>query len=384
MLAPDSGWTVLAMVVLAVGLLAVAARLGWRLWTLVPAAASVAVAVLAGAVWVNVSYGYYQRWPDAFADLSGAPLAGGPGAPVPVPAVAPRLTPRSAATLGHGRLVETRLSGPVTGLDRRALIWLPPQYDEPRYAATRFPVLLLLHGDPGEARGFIYGMHVDSTADALVRAGRTAPYVIVMPTVWVGWHGQQCLDAKAGPADESYLTRDVPTAVARRFRVQPPGPRWAVAGLSEGGFCAVDLALRHPTLFAGAASLDGYYTPDTSRGLRWRLFAGSRAAQDAATPINLVQRWPQPVGPALWLMAGDRDRGDMQQLRAFAAAAAPISPERVVVVRHGRHTTPSWRTALPDLLVWAGQVASGRPPPTGAITLDVDQATRPGVAATRG
>ena len=361
---------------LAVGLLVTAARLGWRFWTLLPGAAAVGVAVLAGAVWVNVAYGYYQTWPDAFADLSGAPLGGGPGAPVPVPAVAPRLA-RQPVTLGHGRLVETQLGGAFTGIYRKALVWLPPQYDEPRYARTRFPVLLLLHGDPGEARGFIYGMHVDSAADDLVRTGRAAPYVIVMPTVWVGWHGQQCLDAARGPLDESYLTKDVPTAVQEQFRVQAPGPHWAVAGLSEGGFCAVDLALRHPEELAGAASLDGYYAPDVSRGLGWRLFRGNPAAQDAATPVALVRRWSLPAAPALWLMAGDRDKGDMQQLRDFTAAAAAVSPERVVVVRRGRHTTPSWRTALPDLLVWAGQVVSGRPAPTGTLTLDVDGGSVP-------
>lgn len=381
LLQPDSGWTVIALVLLAVGLLVAAARLGWRFWTLLPGAAAVAIAVLAGAVWVNVAYGYYQTWPDAFADLSGAPLGGGPGAPVPVPAVAPRLE-RQPVTLGHGRLVETRFGGSVTGISRRALIWLPPQYDEPRYAATRFPVLVLLHGDPGEARGFIYGMHVDTAADDLVRSGRAAPYVIVMPTVWVGWHGQQCLDAARGPADESYLTKDVPAAVQQQFRVQPPGPHWALAGLSEGGFCAVDLALRHPTEFAGAASLDGYYAPDVSRGLGWRLFRGNRAAQDAATPFELVRRWSLPAAPAMWLMAGDRDQGDLQQLRDFAAAAAPVSPERVVVVRRGRHTTPSWRTALPDLLVWAGQLVTGHPAPTGALTLDLDGGSVPGPVQT--
>jgi S-formylglutathione hydrolase FrmB len=269
-------------------------------------------------------------------------------------------------------LVQTWLAGQSSGLRRKALVWLPPQYDDPAAAGTKFPVVLLLHGDPGEPRGFVYGMHVPTVADELVRAGRMRPVVIVMPTVWAGWHGQQCLDAAHGPPDETYLTKDVPRAIQRAFRVSATGPGWAIAGLSEGGFCAVDLALRHPGEFAGAASLDGYFAPDVSRGLRQRLFGRNNGAQLAATPLAVVRDWPAPHAPALWLMAGDQDRGDLGQLRAFAAAAAHVSSERTVIVHRGRHTTPSWRAALPDLLVWSGELLTKGTPPTGPLTLTVD------------
>ncbi|GAC1442243.1 MAG: alpha/beta hydrolase-fold protein [Mycobacteriales bacterium] len=381
MLAPDSGWTVALLVVVSVGMLVGVALAGMR-WRAVPAAAgAVLAAVLAGAVWVNVSYGYYQHWSDAVADLTGAlPAAGSPAAPVQLPpagsssgrAGAPSAARPGLGTVrGHGRLVQTWLGGPISGLRRRALVWLPPQYLDPAFATQKFPVMMLLHGDPGEARGFIYGMHVDAVADELVRAGRMSPVVIVMPTVWVGWHGQQCLDATRGPADETYLTRDVVGAVTAGFRVFAPGPAWAIAGLSEGGYCAVNLALRHPSLFAGAASLDGYYAPDVSRGLGRRLFGGDGAAQAAATPLSVVSTWPTPRAPAMWLMAGDQDKGDVGQLRAFASAADTVCQERIVIVHGGRHTTPAWRAALPDLLTWAGGLVGQGVASSGTLTVSL-------------
>ena len=387
MFAPDSGWTVALLVVVSVALLVGVALAGLRLRALPAAAGAVAAAVLAGAVWVNVSYGYYQRWSDAVAELTGAvPAAGSPAAPVQLPAANPTgrragdpaaSRPGQGAVRGHGQLVQTWLGGPVSGLRRLALVWLPPQYTDPAFAAQKFPVLLLLHGDPGEARGFIYGMHVDAVADALVRAGRMRPVVIVMPTVWVGWHGQQCLDAVRGPADETYLTRDVPGAITAAFRVLAPGPAWAISGLSEGGYCAVNLALRHPSLFAGAASLDGYFAPDVSRGLGRRLFDGNAAAQAAATPLSVIANWPTAQGPALWLMAGDRDQGDVRQLEAFASSAVSVCQERIVIVHGGRHTTPAWRAALPDLLTWAGALTGQGVASQGTVTLSLQGTARP-------
>lgn len=380
MLAPNSMATVVVLLVLGLAGLVTVARLGWRPLALPPALAVVASAVLAGALWVNVTYDYYQSWSDAWADISGAPLPTEPlpralpsSAPLPAaPSADPSSTTPAAphAVPGRGRLVSMTLAGNASGLSRPAVVWLPAAYDDPGQRAARFPVLLLLHGDPGEPRGFVYGMHVDRVAGSLDRTG--TPYVIVMPTVWQGWHGQQCLDGRRGPRDETYLTTDVPQSLQRQLRVTPPGRSWALAGLSEGGYCAVDLALRHPDLFAGAASLDGYYAPMTRGGLGWRLFGGDRRAQAAATPLLTVQSWPtRSRAPALWLMAGDADARDLTQARTFAGAAARVAQVRVVIVRGGNHTTPAWRTALPDLLTWARALLGGRSPQTGQITLPI-------------
>ena len=363
--------------------IAAVARLGSRPLAVLPGLLSLVSAVTAGALWVNVDYGYYQRWSDAFSDLTGHSFSTQQPAALPVagsgsPAAGghearpSRQTAAAQPSSRPGRLVTVELGGPASGLSRPAVVWLPGAYDDPAEAGRRFPVLLLLHGDPGEARGFVYGMHVDEVADELARSGKMPPTVIVMPTVWQGWHGQQCLDATTGPADETYLTQDVPAAVQAQLRVEAPGPGWVVSGLSEGGYCAADLALRHPDMFAGAAALDGYYSPITARGVGTRLFGtGPQAAarQQAATPLLLVQRWSRPTAPAFWVMSGTASAGDLKQAQTFVAAVGRISPVRQVLVTGGQHTTPAWRAALPDLLQWAGTLAAGGPAGTGSITL---------------
>ena len=363
MLAPDSWWSVVACGLLAVAGLVAVARLGTRPLAAAPAVLSVVAAALAGALAVNVSYDYYQHWSDALADVTGTLPSS------PAPALAPG--PAGASARGPGRLVSLDLG--TGGAARPAVVWLPPAYDDPADAGERFPVLLLLHGDPGTPQGYVYGMHMDQAADTLTAAGRLPATVVVMPTDSQGWPGQQCLDAVGGPDDETYLTQDVPAALQAAFRVDPPGRSWVVAGLSEGGYCAADLALRHPGMFAGAGLLDGYYAPTTSGGLGRRLFgkpsAAETAKQDAATPLLTVRDAPRG-SLAFWVMCGTADHDDVVQARAFAqAAVADGLPVRQVTVVGGTHSTPAWRTALPDLLTWATTLAAQGRAGTGPLTL---------------
>ncbi len=371
-LAPDRPATVVLLVLLAVLAVVLVAWAGARLRAVLPAALALALAVMAGAVWVNVSYGYYQS------------LGRRPRGPVGPPAGRSAARPGDRRDDGapgagarHGRLVTVDLAGPASHLSRPAVVWLPAAYDDPTRPDRRFPVVELIHGDPGEPRGFVYGMHVDQVVDELQGTGRMPPTVIVMPTASTGWHGQQCLDAVGGPADETYLTQDVPSALAQRFRVDAPGPHWVVAGLSEGGYCAADLALRHPALYAGAASLDGYYSPITAGGLGARLFgpdpARRQAAQQAATPQLLAEHWALAQAPAFWVMSGDGDAGDLRAARAFGTVIARTSTVRTVTVLGGTHTTPAWRTALPDLLTWAGGLLQTGTAQGGTATVAVQR-----------
>src|SRR2546421_187665 len=98
---------------------------------------------------------------------------------------------------------------------------------------------------------------------ARLRGGKLAgPAVLVMPDANGGDRiSLQCLNQVGGPQDLTYLAVDLPAQVARMLRVSRPGPAWAVAGYSEGGFCAANMALRYPHRYGFAGVLSGYFTP---------------------------------------------------------------------------------------------------------------------------
>jgi S-formylglutathione hydrolase FrmB len=133
----------------------------------------------------------------------------------------------------------------------RGYVYLPPGYT----AARRYPVVYLLHGMPGSPDEYVYSLHLASWADAQITAGSLQPFIAVVPSA-----SQRTSAEWAGPW-EQYLVHDVvpwvdahlPTIPARRGRV--------IAGLSAGGFGAVDIGLRHPGVFGRIVSWSGYFHP---------------------------------------------------------------------------------------------------------------------------
>jgi pimeloyl-ACP methyl ester carboxylesterase len=86
--------------------------------------------------------------------------------------------------------------------------------------------------------------------------------VLVMPDANGGRRiSLQCLNVRHGPRDATYLAQDVPAYLTRILRVQPQGPAWGIAGYSEGGFCAANLALVYRLRYGAAGVLSGSFTP---------------------------------------------------------------------------------------------------------------------------
>ena len=160
------------------------------------------------------------------------------------------------------------------------------------------------------------------------------------------------------PAD---LPSDVPAAVRANLGTLPPGPAWAVAGLSEGGSCAIMLALRHPGLFATFGDFSGLAGPrvgetnDDTADTVAQLFGGSQQAFAAHEPADLLAtgRFPHTGG---WFEVGDLDDEPLaaaQQLVPLATAAGIATC--LVVVPDGDHTFDLWSAAFRQSLPWTAQ-----------------------------
>jgi putative tributyrin esterase len=63
-----------------------------------------------------------------------------------------------------------------------------------------------------------------------------------------------------GDKYESYILQELIPDVEKRFRVRSEGTQRAVAGLSMGGYGAIKFGLKHPEMFAFAASLSGAFS----------------------------------------------------------------------------------------------------------------------------
>jgi S-formylglutathione hydrolase FrmB len=329
---------------------------------------SAALLLASAAQAVNAHYGYYPTLAEALgatpdaASLAVAEAEAAAGIVPPTGQVVPLAVPATASRFAA----------------REALVYLPPAWSaRPRPA---LPVVLLLHGTPGDPQDWTDGGAAQTTADAWAAAHRGVSPVLVMPDVNGSLTGDtECVDSSRG-AVETYLTVDVPTAVHAALGTRPPGKDWIVAGLSEGGSCALVLALRHPARFAAFGDYGGLAGPrvgetnaDTADTVA-ELFGGSAEQFAAHEPASLLaeHRYPTLAG---WFQVGAEDPEPLaaaQQLVPLARAAGIATC--LVTVPGAGHTFDVWSAAFRDSLPWmaarlglvrpeAAQTAACRPPP---------------------
>jgi hypothetical protein len=322
-----------------------------------------------GILLVNKYYGYYTTWGAAVADFSNSTPNSGPKVSVGSMLVGDHGVDHSLAfgansaylrlALQQGYTLHTDLTGKLTHITRSVYIYLPPQYFEPQYRNYKFPVIELLQGQPGEPQDWINVVGIQVSLDNLVNDGRARPAVLVMPDANGGnTISLQCLNQVGGPQDLTYLAKDVPEAISHMLRVQKPGIGWGVAGYSEGGFCAANMALRFRYRYGAAASLSGYFVPfDNQLANPARLvspFGDDAKLRVENTPIDEVRALaPGAVLPQFWLGAGKGDNQDVANATYFwqelqlHQADVPL----VLTPRSG-HTMATWHAEVPPMLTW--------------------------------
>jgi S-formylglutathione hydrolase FrmB len=299
-----------------------------------------ACGVVLAADAVNRSYGFYSSLDDLLGRT-----------PAPVIVAAGAVPDLRVAESVKGRIVQVRLSGARSGVNREALVYLPAAYFRPSLARRRFPVLELFHGYPGSSRGWVNGLHLAQVLDAEIASGALPPVIAVIPTDDDPGRDSECVDAVGGQQDETYLAVDVPADIRREFRALDTPRSWAAAGYSTGGFCAVNIALHHPDRYAAAASLSGYYSAIVD-GTTGDLYRGNAAARRWNSPQWLVTH--RPVRVPLYLVASRGDHEAMRAMLGMRRAASRRLPLVTVTLPSGGHNFGVWYAASLAAFEWLG------------------------------
>src|SRR6266851_3499125 len=289
-----------------------------------------------GIAAVNKFYDYYQTWGGMINDLTGQgassipkyAAAGGVGSNKQFDKNIGRVT-SLAEDAQVGYLFQTSITGARSHLTRDVYVYLPPQYFQKAYAHYKFPVIELLHGSPGNPQAWVDVMGVIPTFLGLLEAHPTDAAVLVMPDTDGGQqYGLQCLNDPGGIQDMTFVAADVPEAIARIARVQPPGRAWVLSGYFSPIQSTVPLG-DHPG----------------GEPRRVNVFRGRPDLQLINTPRWYVTRVPiNDVLPAFWLAAGQQDKQDVtaalnfRQLLGTRVANVPFK-----TIPGGGHQGSVWR-----------------------------------------
>ncbi len=365
MLEPQSAVLFVLLVVMFGGLIWWLVRTGRVIVRIVAACLSFVIAMQFGVLAVNKYYGYYTTWGAAIADLSNQSAYSGPSVSSGSLLVGSRSLAFDQRTvylklaLQQGYTLSLKVAGKQSHISRTAYVYLPPAYFEKQYVHYRFPVIELIPGQPGEPQDWINVVGIQVTLENLIRRGYAKPAVLVMPDANGGTGiSLQCLNQVRGPQDLTYLAVDVPQSISRLLRVQQPGNGWGVAGFSEGGFCAVNMALRYRYRYGFAASLSGYFSPMLNKlASPNRLvdpFGGNKQLQAENTPTDEVRALaPGALLPYFWLGAGQGDQPDVNGAEYFAQLLQLHQASVPVDITPGSgHTMGTWHVEVPAMLAW--------------------------------
>jgi enterochelin esterase-like enzyme len=268
-----------------------------------------------------------------------------------VPRVRPAGPVQTFKKYGEDALAAS-FTGPKSRLggDNNVLVWLPPQYNDPAYANTDFPVVMLFPGYPGTPQTWFGQMDGQKELAALVQQHTSTPFVLVAVNISpIKGVNTDCTDIPGGPQVATYITDDVRTMVERTFRVTTDRSGWGMMGYSEGGLCAGKLLVQYPQLFSAAVQMSGDVRPGGYVSKYGPIFA------DQNSTLWVLQN--HKPNPPVSLLAAASAEDAHGSVLSDALSLQHVAPDVVDVLKkdHGSHNTAVWKQWLPQAYGWLSQ-----------------------------
>jgi hypothetical protein len=232
-------------------------------------------------------------------DLTADPSPNASASATPMPFGSPNRPWLTWATSGSGRLTGFSLPAPWTGgvsTTAQLEVYTPPGYSP--NSGHSYPVIYEV---PWGSSAWTLGANIQTELNALIDDGTMPPTIVVFVDAAGGPHADsECANSADGREwFDTYVRRTVVGWVDSRYRtIATPAGR-AVMGMSQGGYCAAVLALRHPDVFGTAISFSGYFQAGLFGVTATSIFAGNPALLAAASPLTIAPQLPAAVRTSL-------------------------------------------------------------------------------------
>jgi enterochelin esterase-like enzyme len=261
--------------------------------------------------------------------------------------------PKDPPGVARGRVVVRHFLSPALRQERSYVVYEPPGYARAVARGKRLPVLYLLHGSPGKPMTFINIARAGVALDEGLHSHRLRPFLIVMPDGRNGTFRSETEWANTPNGRYESLVLETVHQVDAHFATKRK--RWfrAIGGNSEGGYAALNIALRHLGTFSIAEGWSGYY---------WE---GRYGAFKDASPAVVRANDPEVYVRALrarlrrfplhaYMYKGDKEHRDVKdRARAFAAELRAAGGHATFRLVPGGHSWRVWRMQTPLMLRYA-------------------------------
>ncbi|MFF7685509.1 alpha/beta hydrolase [Streptomyces syringium] len=211
----------------------------------------------------------------------------------------PKADFRIANSLGDGtKIGVVTLDGKKSGFKGKVWVWAPPQYNDPQYKKSGFPVMIALPGGPGYPNNYWMGtdLKLQSSIAKWSKEGKSLPFILAMPVL--NPDEKYYYDGSDIPGQAkmgTWLTEDVPDLVKQNFRTLKSRDGWAFMGSSSGGFAGLKAVMKYPDRFKAVIASGPDIVPDSP------LWAGHEKEKQENNPEKLAQELINRKGPDVYL-----------------------------------------------------------------------------------
>jgi enterochelin esterase-like enzyme len=268
--------------------------------------------------------------------------------------------PVTPANVAAGHLERVGFWSRALHQRREYEVYVPPGYRRAAALGQRVPVFYLLHAPPGRPDGYIQAGAINVRSDVMLAHHQIRPMLLVIPYGKSGSFGNDTEWADAGAGRYEGFVMDVVRDVDHRFATRPDRQHRAIAGLSEGGYGAINVGLHHLGEFSVVESWSGYFiqTPTAAftHATRRQLYINSPGLYVGAMAARIRR-----LGLRAYLYQGIRDEIRPWRIRRFAAQLRSAGAYVRWGFFPGGHDWGLWRREMPHMLEVASRWFGERP-----------------------
>ena len=251
--------------------------------------------------------------------------------------------------LARGTIVSDVVPSEALGGQKKPfLVYLPPSYNTPQGQTKHYPTLYLLHGSPGRDSDWFTGGKADQAANTLIALGKIPELIMILPD----GNGRKGLTSEWGNSFdqhqkiETYVSSDLVKYVDAKYRTIPDVAHRAIAGLSMGGFGAMNIAIHHPDIFGYVSSLGGYYFAEGG------IWGNNATYKRENSPMEVLPTDKQAWHLQMFIGAATQDQPFYTGAKQFVQELVKLHISYQFDVEPGSHSWHVWQIQMYHTLLW--------------------------------